>query len=375
MTKSIYYILPLFIFLLVSCNSLTERENEVVVYKRAVFKSWLLLESIDNYYAPPSESLAICLAPCHIGQVYTLDEDAFPANPERSDRDFYRLPGHRTAFWIKDWRFIPKHKRTKRMPESYPWELDMTWDINVYIEKLDLKWLAKLCYQNKPGCIYVIPGRRDYSNVPIPHLLAGYRGPNIFMPVQFITRGEPELSALMDNIWLLYQLERGGWITRTGSRAWKWSEKVKTLPETAAYTLAQLTDKERDYFKVLAHISGGEGGVPAIPCEVMPESRKVSVPDEESLLMRGEGSIDNWSDTLTPPRYAEKAWEEREEGINILLEHTPIIKNKGKTVVQVEELEVTGGIMKKYGPNPSDSCDRCRMGRGEGGSIRIIYNE
>ena len=362
MSNSFYRLLPVLIILLGSCNSLTEREQEAVMYKSAVFKSWLLLESIDNYYAPPSESLAICLAPCHIRQDFA--PDTIPTNLGKYDTSFYRLPGRKTAFWIKDWRFIPEHRRTKRMPEAYPWELDMTWDINVYIEKLDLEWLAKLCYQDKPGCIYMIPGRRDVFDVPMPLLLAGYISPNIFMPVQFITRGEPELSALMDNIWLLYQLERGGWITRTGSRAWKWSEKVKTLPEKAEHTLAQLTDKERDYFKVLAHISGGEGGVPAIPCEVMPESRKVSVPDAESLLMRGESVFESLSDSPTPPRYAEKAREVREEGINILLAPSPIIKNKGKTVVRVEDLEVRGDIT------------WLRMGgRGEPVRIRIIYDK
>lgn len=376
-----YYRLISFVlaFLMVSCKSLPESNNDMVItYKSAAFKSWLLFDAPDNFYAPPSESLAIFLAP--YGTPKSSQNLLGPT--ERSEElpmtRNYRLPGKEAACWLvlpeESAKQYTKIGITKRLPSSYPWEVDMTWDINTYMEGLDLKWLAKLCYQNKPGCIYLMPGYREYFTVPMPHMLAGYISPNIFIPARLITRSELDLSVIMDNIWLLYQLERGGWVVRTGRKTWRWSDKARALPgKSSSHTLAQLTKKEREHFKVLAHI--GEGDVmPPIPCEVFRERHVIHPLDAESCLMRQVGQD---VEGACRPRHDREGQAvgimAPEEGINILLAaNQGGINNMWKSIVRLEEYGTMGDMMKTYG------CTIRRL-MAEGGipkrRCRIIYDQ
>lgn len=343
-----------FLCLLASCKSLSDDiDDNVITYKSAAFRSWLLFDTIDNFYTPPSKSLAIYLAP------YGKPRESLYliGNPEPSEKNLneshYHLPGKKVAYWLHRPAVLAEYgiKYTKRLPSSYPWEVDMSWDINTYMEGLDLNWLAKLCYQNKPGCIYLMPGYRKYFTVPIPFLLGGYVSPNIFLPARLITRSELDLSVIMDNIWLLYQLEREGWVMRTGKKTWEWSDKAKALTnKSSTHTITQLTDKERSYFKVLDHIGRGDT-IPPIPCEVFHERHVIHPLDAEICQMRQIGTIYEGSSRShhdlegeAVVRYAPEA------GINILLKiNNKGIKNTWKSIVSLEEFGTNGDIMKEYG--------------------------
>ena len=367
------------LFLLASCKSLSgNMDDNVITYKSAAFRSWLLFDTLDNFYTPPSKSLAIFLAP------YGKPKESLSlvGNPGPSEKDLdvrhYHLPGKKVARWLvlpeENAKRYTKIKQTKRLPSNYPWEVDMSWDINTYMEGLDLNWLAKLCYQNKPGCIYLMPGYRKYFTVPIPFMLGGYVSPNIFLPARLITQSELDLSVIMDNIWLLYQLERGGWVMRTGRTTWKWSDKAKALTdESSTHTITRLTNKERHYFKVLDHIGGGDT-VPPIPCEVFREKHVIHPLDQEICLMRQFRQNVEGCCRARHDHAGEKGGIlASENGINILL----YVNNKGiksiwKSIVRLEEFGTSGDVMKEYG------CTNRRMLEEEGipqRRCRIIYDQ
>lgn len=249
----------------------------IYVYKEASFKTWLLFDTIDTYYAPVRLSRAPFAQ--HMGT--TLAEyggrEGFVSDSDVAHCKAY-LPIAGTA------------------PRRFPWQANYSADINPFIEQQDLKRIAELCYGGQEGTIRFIPGRRVRKEITSFDGLVN-RGRLIpcyhYLPARFVTQeGELKLARLMDNLWLLYRLAQDGWIAPLSDETpqrWGWTTKAMAPPAPTAgqTTLADLSEEMRRQFPVLEIISGAEeGNYPRIPCHIKPTREPIRVPDKEMALMR-----------------------------------------------------------------------------------------
>lgn len=250
------------------------------LYKEASFKTWLLFDTVDTYYAP----LRLSRAPL----VQHADEQMRGASGSES----YSHPED-AAYFTQ----VQHMSLAAGRSQHAPWQANYRADINPFLEEQDLAQLAELCYAEKSGRIWLIPGRRVRRELASLDSLVqqDFRVPSYhYLPARLVTQSaEIELSLLMDNVWLLHRLAQGGWIelNSTGTpQRWRWSAKALTPPAPAAgeTTLADLPESLRERFKALQLISGsGADTCPRIPCRIVSETPLAThVPDKELATLR-----------------------------------------------------------------------------------------
>lgn len=279
-------------------------------YKTSAFKSWLLFDTVDTYYAPPRLSSAPLLMRVPPGMPQEAANSGATAQDARAggwpivnaESSYIKLPGRKEG---AEWVSLSGYASlgivgTPRLPENYPWEVDYSGDINQFVESLDLAELAAACYAGCRGRLYYIPGTRAERQYPA-LLTGGLRYiTSTYVPARFATPDRLELAKLMDNIWLLYQLRRDGWVEQSRpSRKWRWSAKAVALNKAEAQqgTLRQLPPKSRDWFCVLRLIEGADEGIPPIACrETATRESVLEAENNERFFMNaGEGSHPAWS--------------------------------------------------------------------------------
>lgn len=233
------------------------------LYKRATFRSWLLLNSPDTRYTPYELSSAI--------NVRTTGN--FKRTAIKNDQ--------------KQWQTLDETVNTPLIPCDYG------TDINPFLERIDLKNLAKICCQGMKGHLYFIPGRRSTPtfNSQLSGLVSGF---SPFIPASFQADGNIMLSRFLDNIWLLYQLEQHGWIEVSGTKNnWQWSNKAKGLqpPMHELSTLHDMPDKLKLYFVVLSLIDKNNypNAIPHIPYTLIETNEEIS--ERVNELRDGEGYV------------------------------------------------------------------------------------
>ena len=259
-------------------------------YKAASFKSWLMYDTLDTYYTPPRLSKAVFMwkAEGEIG---------------KDTLEILNLAGYQlrdlvegTAILGSDGFGNRSLKITERAPENKPWEVDYSRDINEFVEGLDLRKLAARCYEGKPGRIFFLPGLRDIAGDVgggMDKLERLFLTPSVAnQPARIITEDNLELSLLMENIWLLYQLTIDGWVKLDGEgKLWKWSEQAMSTAKTEGdrQTLANLPQEVRKRYKVIDILCENSRchSVPPIPCSVRKTKEKVRTEDSEIRIMRG----------------------------------------------------------------------------------------
>ena len=169
-------------------------------------------------------------------------------------------------------------------------------DINEFVEGLDLRKLAARCYEGKPGRIFFLPGLRDIAGDVgggMDKLERLFLTPSVAnQPARIITEDNLELSLLMENIWLLYQLTIDGWVKLDGEgKLWKWSEQALSTAKTEGnrQTLANLPQEVRKRYKVIDILCENSmcHNVPPIPCSVRETKERVRTEDSEIRIMRG----------------------------------------------------------------------------------------
>lgn len=284
----------------------TTGSSEPQVYKEASFKSWLLFDTVDTYYAPVRLSRA------------PFAQYLIPQQREGSGREGFESKEDVARCSA----ILPV---AKSQPNRYPWQANESADINPFIEEQNLAQIAEACYEGQEGTIWYIPGRRirrEVTNFDA-LLTAGQQIPCYhYLPARFVTQSPGiELSRLMDNLWLLYRLAQGGWITPQssgGTTSWSWSAKALSPPAPAAgeTTLAELPGEVRSRLPVLGLISGGsEGACPAIPCRVHTTREAVSVPTKEMALMRKDEGCEGFEflSEPTPEQLSERLSAARAE--------------------------------------------------------------
>ena len=285
------------VFFLMLCGGCTTQKYEhiprVYGYNSAVFKSWLLFDSLDNYYAPPRLSRAGYLRRLRIKKGLKITGKELER--EAPDRDSYVCSKEGEGvgrYFLAD---IEKRlKTTDREPLHMPWAIDYSHDINAFTESLNLEQLAKACYEGKVGEIWFIPGRRDILEDEYTGEIFGKFRTGLplrewvgWQPARFVTPDGLDLSVLMDNIWLLWQLARDGWVETANDGTWNWTQKAKqTKNSSKETTLATLSSELRKRFAILDLIRGWEGELPAIPCTVRPTCEGQRFEDDELRLMR-----------------------------------------------------------------------------------------
>lgn len=157
----LYSYAHLFLFLCCSILYMPQCSGEDEVYVSASFKTWLLSDNfLWNY------------------------------SPNRIREEHPEIQSH----------YLKKQQNGEKSYSSPTYE-----DINVFIEHLPLDEIAALCY-DKPGEIYMIPGDRHEIQLPDGLIAGKYTFlPN--QPARFVTKSQGvDLSILMSNIFLLYQL-------------------------------------------------------------------------------------------------------------------------------------------------------------------------
>lgn len=269
------------------------------VYKRASFRTWQLFDSVDSRYTPfrlsrgtdivssgdirfvmPSNTAAWGQAEPE--ELDSADDDAQGAAPPSGEG------GKTPELWpIKA---MPSAQVAGSAPHSGTDETD----INLMLERADLKALAALCCRGMKGRLYFLPGRRitpTYSCI-----MGGLRNNFVpYLPASFLAEGEVRTARLLDNLWLLYQLEVQGWVEPVASLdgcRWRWSRKAAALAGRGGrvQTLAGMTPQQREYFAGLSLVAPGacaSGDLPPIPCRVVATEEAVS--DRVDELRDGEG--------------------------------------------------------------------------------------
>ena len=289
------------VFFLMLCGGCTTQKYEHIPraygYNSAVFKSWLLFDSLDSYYAPPRLSRAGYLRRLRIKKGLKITEKELER--EAPDMSSYICSKEGEGAGICSLRHMETRlKTTDRDPLHMPWAIDYSHDINAFIESLHLEQLTKACYEGKVGEIWFIPGRRSIPEEEYTGEIFGkfWSGPPErkwvgWQPARFVTRDGLDLSVLMDNIWLLWQLARDGWVETANDGTWNWTQKAKQIKNSSKETtLATLSPELRKRFAILDLIRGWEGELPAIPCTVRPTCERQRFEDDELRLMRqGDG--------------------------------------------------------------------------------------
>ena len=188
---------------------------------------------------------------------------------------------------------------TNRAPGNKPWVVDYSHDINEFMEGLDLKPLAERCYEGKKGKIYFLDGWREIETLESGTFR--YSPSTANTPAQLLTADDLDLSILMENIWLLYQLSLDGWVELDGSQ-WKWTAKAQQLTPSIdaseGKTLANLDAALKTRYKILQMICEASKSdvIPAIPCEIYGTDEPTRAEDDEIRVMRKyyEGNVITW---------------------------------------------------------------------------------
>lgn len=267
MKRVCFFLLFLFASLATSCQShsgLADEEAGAELYKRAAFRTWLLFDSIDSRYTP-----------------YRL-------SPATNVRTHGRPTGKKLSARPGEWPIFDETMYTPLTPCDY------APDINPFLERLDLRRIAALCCRGMKGHIYFIPGKRETP--AFPSMVGGFvSGFAPYLPASFLSDGEIRLAPLMDNLWLLYQLEQQGWVEAGGApeAPWRWTEKARALPPPArgVRSLQGMPEELRGYFAVLTLIEGGDarGDLPPIAYSLVETEEEVS--EQVTELRDGEGYV------------------------------------------------------------------------------------
>lgn len=267
MKRICFLLLFLFASLATSCQShsgLADEGAGAELYKRAAFRTWLLFDSIDSRYTP-----------------YRL-------SPATNVKTLGRPTGKKLSARPGEWPIFDETMYTPLTPCDY------APDINPFLERLDLRRIAALCCRGMKGHIYFIPGKRETP--AFPSMVGGFvSGFAPYLPASFLSDGEIRLAPLMDNLWLLYQLEQQGWIEAGGAPGapWRWTEKARALPPPAreGRTLQGMPEELRGYFAVLSLIEGGDarGKLPPIAYSLVKTEEEVS--EQVTELRDGEGYV------------------------------------------------------------------------------------
>ena len=163
-------------------------------------------------------------------------------------------------------------------------------DINVFIEHLPLDEIAALCYKN-PGEIYMIPGERHEIQLPDGLIAGGYAfRPN--QPARFVTKAQDiDLSILMANIFLLYQLyidEQIEKVQEGSTWHFRWASKAyDRANHTDGVSLNSPTIEE--HFKILTWIKRPSAAtpLPAIPYKLRPTREQILLTRDELRGIEG----------------------------------------------------------------------------------------
>ena len=285
------------VFFLMLCRGCTTQKYEdiprVYGYNSAVFKSWLLFDSLDTYYAPPRLSRAGYLRRLRIKRGLKITEKELEREAPHMSSYICSKEGEGAGI-CSLMHVETRLKTTDRDPLHMPWAIDYSHDINAFTESLDLEQLAKACYEGGAGEIWFIPGRRDILEDEYTGEMFGKFRTGLaqrrwvgWQPARFVTPNDLDLSVLMDNIWLLWQLARDGWVEIANDGTWNWTQKAKHMKNSSKETtLATLSPELRKRFAILDLIRGWEGELPAIPCTVRPTCERQRFEDDELRLMR-----------------------------------------------------------------------------------------
>lgn len=224
----------------------------------------MLFDSIDSRYTP-----------------YRL-------SPATNVRTHGRPTGKKLSARPGEWPIFDETMYTPLTPCDY------APDINPFLERLDLRRIAALCCRGMKGHIYFIPGKRETP--AFPSMVGGFvSGFAPYLPASFLSDGEIRLAPLMDNLWLLYQLEQQGWVEAGGApeAPWRWTEKARALPPPArgVRSLQGMPEELRGYFAVLTLIEGGDarGKLPPIAYSLVETEEEVS--EQVTELRDGEGYV------------------------------------------------------------------------------------
>lgn len=256
------------------------------VYKRASFRTWQLFDSIDSRYTPFRLS--------RVTDIEASGERGWASPPRRDGCG-------------EDWVVAPPVPNESTRSKAFR-PCDDRPDINPMLERVDLEALAELCCRGMKGRLFFLPGRRITPTYSI--ILAGLKRRFVpYLPASFLAEGEVRTARLLDNLWLLYQLEQQGWVEPVDARhgcRWRWSRKAAELtePSPRVLTLARMTQQQRDYFAGLTLIAPGAcvpGYLPPIPCCLIATKEEVSQRVDE--LRDSEGYPGNiglfWIDAST----------------------------------------------------------------------------
>lgn len=228
-------------------DDLSILSNKDKMYKVSSFKSWLLYPFTDSRYAP-----------------LHLNNAVFPPRERNMVEDYQNLREEKyltEGALLQD--IICQNNKNAETNEAwpivtYPTRSNHThnaYDINLFIEKLNVQELAKICYNTQQGKIYYIRGYRpEYKNY-INGLIAGSSPPIIaqpYIPVLFFTDSALDLSVLMDNIWLLYQLSSQKFIKMNKTtKSWEWAPIAYKQNSDCGKVLATLSTQLSSRYKVL----------------------------------------------------------------------------------------------------------------------------
>ena len=261
-----------------------------IAYKAASFKTWLLFDTPDTYYTPPRLSKAIfCWK--------------IPAEPDKRIIEYLAGAGIRMDDMGTGRKPPPPNTEVGKLPQvtnrtlgNKPWEVDYSHDINEFMEELNLTPLAERCYEGRKGKIYFLDGWREIETLNGDAFR--YSPSTANTPARLLTADDLDLSILMENIWLLYQLSLDGWVELAGSQ-WKWTAKAQQLTpsDNAAEkkTLANLDATLKARYKILQMICEASKSdvIPAIPCEIYETDEPARAEDDEIRVMRKyyEGNV------------------------------------------------------------------------------------
>ena len=261
-----------------------------IAYKAASFKTWLLFDTPDTYYTPPRLSKAIfCWR--------------IPPEPDKEIMEYLAGEGIRMKDMETGKNPPPPNIEIGKLPQvtnralgNKPWEVDYSHDINEFMEGLDLKPLAERCYEGRRGKIYFLAGLRNIDVLSWKEWGLSPSAANT--PARLLTADDLDLSILMENIWLLYQLSLDGWVELDGSQ-WKWTDKAQQLsPSNDASegkTLANLDAALKARYRILQMICEASKSdvIPAIPCEIYETDEPTRAEDDEIRVMRKyyEGNV------------------------------------------------------------------------------------
>ena len=146
-------------------------------------------------------------------------------------------------------------------------------DIDLFIDRLDLKKIAEACYEGKDGAIlyiytaWALKEHEDLITLNQPTAPESHSHSS-----KFLTNSNLQLNKLMDNLWLLYQLYCAGYVEFVGDVP-SWTKRalelhlVEAIPESAedklppdkeCYTLDKLPPEVLEHYPTLTLIVGAE---------------------------------------------------------------------------------------------------------------------